>query len=68
MAWYERYTNQRSVNGGKNPANYVQNGSWIVDHFSAAGSRRMTDFYDDFIIPEQSDKELLGRTGNFGMV
>lgn len=67
MAWYERYTNQRSISGGQNPSNYIQNGSWIADHFSAAGSRKMTDFYDNFIIPEDSDKELLAKIGGFGM-
>ncbi|KAF6838245.1 hypothetical protein CPLU01_02606 [Colletotrichum plurivorum] len=38
MAWYQRFTNQRSIDPGSNPTTYLQNGSWIVDHFSAAGS------------------------------
>lgn len=37
MAWYERYTNQKSCSGGLNATEYIGNGSWTVDHFSAAG-------------------------------
>ncbi|KAL2678407.1 hypothetical protein Neosp_009153 [[Neocosmospora] mangrovei] len=59
MAWYERYTNQRAIDGGQNPENYVQNESWIVDHFSAARSRLMTQFFDGYIVPDQSDTDLL---------
>lgn len=66
MAWYQRFTNQRSIAGGSNPRNYIQNGSWIVDHFSAAGSNLMTNFYDDVIVPTQEDKDLLAQVGNYG--
>lgn len=66
MAWYQRFTNQRSVAGGSNPRNYIQNGSWIVDHFSAAGSNLMTNFYDDVIVPTQEEKDLLAQVGNYG--
>ncbi|KAL2835883.1 hypothetical protein BJX68DRAFT_273689 [Aspergillus pseudodeflectus] len=65
MAWYERHTNQRSIDGGPEAQTYVQNGSWIVDHFSAAGARRMTDFFDTHVVPEQSDRDLLAAVGKY---
>jgi hypothetical protein len=66
MAWYERHTNQRSIDGGPEAQTYVQNGSWIVDHFSAAGARLMTDFFDTHVVPEQSDRNLLAAVGKYG--
>lgn len=66
MAWYERHTNQRSINGGPGASNYVQNGSWIVDHFSKAGSRIMTQFFDDHVVPDPEDRSLLAKVGKYG--
>lgn len=66
MAWYERHTNQRSINAGDEPASFLQNGSWIVDHFSAAGSQIMTDFFDSHVVPDPDDKALLSRVGKYG--
>ncbi|KAI0533554.1 hypothetical protein GGR58DRAFT_109359 [Xylaria digitata] len=65
VAWYERYTNQRAIAGGQDPLNFVQNGSWIVDHFSAAGARKMTSFFDDYVVPEDADKEKLSRVSKY---
>ncbi|KAI1415147.1 hypothetical protein F5Y13DRAFT_178211 [Hypoxylon sp. FL1857] len=61
VAWYQRYTNQRSIGGGPDARNFVQNGSWIVDHFSAEGAKKMTQFFDDYVVPEAGDKEALSR-------
>lgn len=66
MSWYERYTNQRSIDGGDDPSSYMQNGSWIVDHFSAKGSNLITKFFDDHIVPDQEDKDLLAKVGRYG--
>lgn len=66
MAWYERYTNQRSINAGEDPTGFLQNGSWIVDHFSAAGSQIMTDFFDNYVVPDSEDKVLLSKVGKYG--
>ncbi|KAI0840100.1 hypothetical protein F5Y06DRAFT_263644 [Hypoxylon sp. FL0890] len=65
MAWYQRYTNQRSISGGPDARNFVQNGSWIVDHFSAEGAKKMTRFFDEYIIPETQDKEALARVAKY---
>ncbi|OTA92609.1 hypothetical protein M434DRAFT_74272 [Hypoxylon sp. CO27-5] len=65
MAWYQRYTNQRSISGGPDARNFVQNGSWIVDHFSAEGAKKMTRFFDEYIVPEARDKEALSRVAKY---
>ncbi|KAK1453408.1 hypothetical protein CMEL01_05067 [Colletotrichum melonis] len=65
MAWYTRYTNQRSVEGAPDAATWVQNGSWVTDHFSAAGAKKLTDFFDGYIVPEGQDRELLARVGKY---
>ncbi|KAL1649437.1 hypothetical protein SLS58_001492 [Diplodia intermedia] len=93
MAWYERYTNQKSCSGGLNATEYIGNGSWTVDHFSAAGewggfgdggfsvvalavaaiadafsigSRKLTDFFDAHVIPDDETRELLASVGKYG--
>lgn len=66
MAWYERFTNQRSINPGPDARGIIQNGSWIVDHFSADGADIMTKFFDDYIVPDEEDRQLLRKVGNYG--
>lgn len=66
MAWYETYTNQRSINAGEDPTSFLQNGSWIVDHFSAAGAQIMTEFFDSHVVPSPDDKALLSKVGKYG--
>lgn len=66
MAWYERYANQKNVAPGLNSTNYIQNGSWVVDHFSAAGSRKMTDFFDQHVVSDDQSRQLLAAVGGNG--
>jgi hypothetical protein len=66
MAWYQRYTNQRSIDGGPDAVNFVQNGSLIIDWFSPAGAERLTKFFDEYLVPEQQDQELLSKVGQNG--
>ncbi|KAF2136702.1 uncharacterized protein K452DRAFT_127448 [Aplosporella prunicola CBS 121167] len=65
FAFYERYTNQRSVSPGLNATDYIQNGSWTVDHFSAAGGKKLTDFFDEHVIPDEETRELLAKVGKY---
>ncbi|KAK1637679.1 hypothetical protein BDP81DRAFT_393375 [Colletotrichum phormii] len=65
MAWYTRYTNQRSIDGAPDATTWVQNGSWVTDHFSAAGAKKLTGFFDDYIVSEEQDRELLARVGKY---
>ncbi|CZR63542.1 uncharacterized protein PAC_13439 [Phialocephala subalpina] len=64
IAFYERYTNQRSCIGGVNATDFIGNGSWTVDHFSAAGSKRTTDFLDQHVIYDEV-KDLLEEVGEY---
>ncbi|KAF4921943.1 hypothetical protein CGCVW01_v005626 [Colletotrichum viniferum] len=65
MAWFTRYTNQRSIDAAPDAVSWLQNGSWITDHFSAAGAKKLTGFFDEFIILEEEDKKLLARVGKY---
>ncbi|KAF0324101.1 secreted protein [Colletotrichum asianum] len=65
MAWYTRYTNQRSIDAAPDAVSWLQNGSWVTDHFSAAGAKKLTDFFDEYIIPEEEDKKLFARVGKY---
>lgn len=44
--------------------NYSQNGSWVVDHFSAAGAQVFIDFWKKSLLSQDTDK-LLSSVGNY---
>lgn len=49
------------------PKTWQQNGSWAVDHFSALGAKTMTDYWEKYIIPDNSTlKQLVQEIGNYG--
>ncbi|PVH75254.1 hypothetical protein DL98DRAFT_602280, partial [Cadophora sp. DSE1049] len=58
MAFYERYTNQKSCSGAENPSSIIGNGSWIVDHFSSTGAKVTTDFIDQNVLDPSNQKAL----------
>lgn len=66
LAFYERYTNQRSCIGGVNATDWVGNGSWTVDHFSTAGGAKTTNFLDEHLIFGDV-KDLLDEVGEYCM-
>ena len=47
------------------PSSFVGNGSWYVDHFSAAGAKVMTDFWEDYVLVNGT-KEKVMQIGNYG--
>ncbi|RYC81627.1 hypothetical protein BFJ63_vAg15487 [Fusarium oxysporum f. sp. narcissi] len=47
------------------PQTFLQNGSWAVDHFSAAGARVITDFWEHHLLTNGT-RELLMEVGNYG--
>ena len=65
MAFYERYTNQRSCSGAVHPDSIIGNGSWIVDHFSDAGAKVTTDFIDQNIL-DANNQKVLAKFGQYG--
>jgi hypothetical protein len=44
---------------------YLHNGSYAVDHFSALGARVMTKFWEEHIL-NNGTKEILQQVGNYG--
>lgn len=65
FAFYERYTNERSCVGAPEPSSVLGNGSWMVDHFSAAGAKRTTDFWDANIFNDTTTRALIGKAGEY---
>ncbi|KAJ5605313.1 secreted protein [Penicillium lagena] len=46
------------------PKDFIQNGSWTVDHFSARGANLMTDFWEKYLLVGGT-KEALMKVGNY---
>ncbi len=44
---------------------YRENGSWVVDHFSAAGAQAVAGFWNQYLL-DDSTRELLAQVGNYG--
>ena len=47
------------------PKNIFDNGSYLVDHFSASGAHTVTKFWEQYILTD-GVKELLSEVGNSG--
>ncbi|KAH8707659.1 hypothetical protein GQ44DRAFT_691187 [Phaeosphaeriaceae sp. PMI808] len=65
FAFYERYTNQRSCVSVSNATTALGNGSWIVDHWSASGAKKMTDFWDQQILSDVGIATLVREVGEY---
>jgi hypothetical protein len=63
---YERYTNQRSCVSILNATSTLGHGSWVVDHWSATGAKKMTNFWDEHILSSESITSLLKGAGGYG--
>jgi hypothetical protein len=46
------------------PQDFIHNGSWTVDHFSARGAKVMTDFWDKYLLVDGT-KEALKEVANY---
>lgn len=44
---------------------YQQNGSWVVDHFSAAGAQLLIDFWNKSLLYDANTTEGIRKVGNF---
>ncbi|THW43029.1 hypothetical protein D6D22_04627 [Aureobasidium pullulans] len=44
---------------------YVQNGSWVVDHFSTKGAKLVTDFWEQHLLNGSDTSQLLKQVGNY---
>jgi hypothetical protein len=47
------------------PQNFIQNGSFAVDHYSVLGAQTVMDFWERYILIDGT-KELLQEVGNYG--
>jgi len=47
------------------PTSFVQNGSWSVDHYSAAGAMTTTSFWEKYLL-DNDTRSLLEAVGEFG--
>ncbi len=65
FAIYERYSNQRSVDPTENAVDIIGNGSWVTDHFSAAGAGLVTNFWEETILSADS-RALVSSAGGHG--
>lgn len=64
MTFYQRYSNERSCVSSPGASSWIGNGSWMVDHFSAAGAKKVADFWDGFLL---DDKEIDGLMRQVGL-
>ncbi|KAH6879846.1 hypothetical protein B0T10DRAFT_412921 [Thelonectria olida] len=60
FAFYERFTNQRSCVGI--PTDVIANGSWVTDHYSAAGTKLVTRFWEKNLLNTEI-RDLLKSVG-----
>ncbi|KAF4918596.1 hypothetical protein CGCVW01_v008706 [Colletotrichum viniferum] len=56
---YERYTNQRSCISIANATTALGNGSWMVDHWNSNGAKKITDFWDQQILSDDTVASLI---------
>ena len=62
-AYYSR-SFARACISGQDPHNFIQNGSFAVDHFSARGAKVTTDFLEQYVLVN-GVKELFQQIGNY---
>jgi hypothetical protein len=65
FAFYERYTNEQNCISVPDAQTWLGNGSWMVDHFSAAGAKKMTDFWDQNLFNDEEIQSLLKVAGEY---
>ncbi|KAL4981414.1 hypothetical protein BDW68DRAFT_192958 [Aspergillus falconensis] len=59
FSFWEGFTNQVSCTGGVNGTTAIEKGSLVVDHFSQAGARLHTDFFDNHVLVDSTINEGL---------
>ncbi|KAK4186481.1 hypothetical protein QBC35DRAFT_553987 [Podospora australis] len=68
VAFYERFANIRNciTTGPKQAAgNWISNGTWTVDHFSAAGAKRATEFWNKNLLDDAQIDALMRSVGGY---
>ncbi|KAI8624411.1 hypothetical protein F5Y19DRAFT_491053 [Xylariaceae sp. FL1651] len=62
---YERNTLQRESVSVGNATTFIGNGSWKVDHYSALGAKKVTDFWDNYIFSDSRISDLIPLTRSY---
>jgi hypothetical protein len=65
LAFYQRYSNERSCVSVPQASTWIGNGSWMVDHFSAAGAKKATDFWDQNLFDDEEVDTLMHQVGMY---
>ncbi|GKZ35542.1 hypothetical protein AbraIFM66950_006205 [Aspergillus brasiliensis] len=66
FAYYQRQTLNKNLQFANNDTSTVwDNGSYVVDHYSARGAQTVIDFWEKHILTD-GIKELLMEVGNYG--
>lgn len=65
MAFYQRFSNERSCVSVPQAPNWIGNGSWMVDHFSSAGAKKVTDFWDQQLLADPEIDGLMRQVGDY---
>ncbi|KAH7383434.1 secreted protein [Cadophora sp. MPI-SDFR-AT-0126] len=63
-ASYYQLSGARACTPGKQPQNFLQNGSFAVDHFSPEGAKVTTDFLEKYVLVN-GVRELMQETGKY---
>lgn len=63
-ASYYQLSGARACIPGKQPQNFLQNGSFAVDHFSPEGAKVTTDFLEKYVLVN-GVRELMQETGKY---
>ncbi|CAI7604745.1 unnamed protein product [Penicillium pancosmium] len=66
FAFYQFLNHNKNLQYSSTPAKTIfDNGSYVVDHFTARGAKVTTKFWEEYILPG-GVKELLMEVGNYG--
>ncbi len=65
LAFYQRFSNERSCVSVSQASTWIGNGSWALDHFSAAGAKKATDFWDQHLLDDKEINDMIGRAGMY---
>ncbi|KAL4732950.1 hypothetical protein BDV11DRAFT_176163 [Aspergillus similis] len=65
FSFWEGFTNQVSCSGGINGTTTIEKGSLVVDHFSKAGAKLHTGFFDNHILTGPAAKTNLRANGKY---
>lgn len=68
FAFYQFLSHNKNLEYAASPSKTIwDNGSYIVDHYSARGARTTTKFWEKYLLTEEV-KELLMSVGHYGNV